>query len=433
MELAIKNIGKIKETNIKINGITVIAGENNTGKSTVGKVLFSLFNSMYRVDKKIEDEKKEAIGNLIYNFEKEQNKDSFKITIYPLSHYQIFIEKICAIDIEQYKSEEFIINDIEKILIEYLSNIIDNNDFQNLENSIKKLSKSIYEIIKISKSQFIKSIVEKRFNQEFNMQVNNIFSKNIGEISLKIRQEQMNITIYDNKIEEIENEFFLNKELVYIDNPFILDEINNERYSLLNKDTSSHKGHLIEKLLSKKRENIYEELIVKEKLNLIFDKINTICSGNLSYESRNVVYKIKDTDRALNIENLSTGLKTFVILKELLLNGVINENGTIILDEPEIHLHPQWQLLFAELLVLIQKEFNLHILLTTHSPYFLDAIEVYSNKYEIQENCNYYLASNDDDDNNAKIEDVTDNLEAIYKKLARPLQDLENERYANEF
>lgn len=432
MELAIKNIGKIKETNIKINGITVIAGENNTGKSTVGKVLFSLFNSMYRVDKKIEDEKKEAIGNLIYNFEKEQNKDSFKITIYPLSHYQIFIEKICAIDIEQYKSEEFIINDIEKILIEYLSNIIDNNDFQNLENSIKKLSKSIYEIIKISKSQFIKSIVEKRFNQEFNMQVNNIFSKNIGEISLKIRQEQMNITIYDNKIEEIENEFFLNKELVYIDNPFILDEINNERYSLLNKDTSSHKGHLIEKLLSKKRENIYEELIVKEKLNLIFDKINTICSGNLSYESRNVVYKIKDTDRALNIENLSTGLKTFVILKELLLNGVINENGTIILDEPEIHLHPQWQLLFAELLVLIQKEFNLHILLTTHSPYFLDAIEVYSNKYEIQENCNYYLASNDDD-NNAKIEDVTDNLEAIYKKLARPLQDLENERHANEF
>lgn len=432
MELAIKNIGKIKETNIKINGITVIAGENNTGKSTVGKVLFSLFNSMYRVDKKIEDEKKEAIGNLIYNFEKEQNKDSFKITIYPLSHYQIFIEKICAIDIEQYKSEEFIINDIEKILIEYLSNIIDNNDFQNLENSIKKLSKSIYEIIKISKSQFIKSIVEKRFNQEFNMQVNNIFSKNIGEISLKIRQEQMNITIYDNKIEEIENEFFLNKELVYIDNPFILDEINNERYSLLNKDTSSHKGHLIEKLLSKKRENIYEELIVKEKLNLIFDKINTICSGNLSYESRNVVYKIKDTDRALNIENLSTGLKTFVILKELLLNGVINENETIILDEPEIHLHPQWQLLFAELLVLIQKEFNLHILLTTHSPYFLDAIEVYSNKYEIQENCNYYLASNDDD-NNAKIEDVTDNLEAIYKKLARPLQDLENERHANEF
>ncbi len=33
------------------------------------------------------------------------------------------------------------------------------------------------------------------------------------------------------------------------------------------------------------------------------------------------------------------GLKTFVILKMLLTSGVIERNGTIILDEPEIHLH----------------------------------------------------------------------------------------------
>ena len=36
------------------------------------------------------------------------------------------------------------------------------------------------------------------------------------------------------------------------------------------------------------------------------------------------------------------------------------------------------------------------------------------------------LAFSNDDISN--IEDVTDNIEAIYSKLARPLQDLENER-----
>ncbi len=45
MRLTIKNIGKIDEADIELNGITVIAGENNTGKSTVGKTLFCVINS----------------------------------------------------------------------------------------------------------------------------------------------------------------------------------------------------------------------------------------------------------------------------------------------------------------------------------------------------------------------------------------------------
>ncbi len=44
MRLTIKNIGKIDEADIELNGITVIAGENNTGKSTVGKTLFCVLN-----------------------------------------------------------------------------------------------------------------------------------------------------------------------------------------------------------------------------------------------------------------------------------------------------------------------------------------------------------------------------------------------------
>ena len=44
MELQLKNIGMIKEANVKIDGLTVIAGENDTGKSTVGKALYSLIS-----------------------------------------------------------------------------------------------------------------------------------------------------------------------------------------------------------------------------------------------------------------------------------------------------------------------------------------------------------------------------------------------------
>lgn len=40
MKLRIKNFAKIEDADINIDGITVIAGENNTGKSTVGKIFF---------------------------------------------------------------------------------------------------------------------------------------------------------------------------------------------------------------------------------------------------------------------------------------------------------------------------------------------------------------------------------------------------------
>ena len=61
MKLKLKNIGKLQETEIDIDGITVIAGKNNTGKSTVGKSLYCIFSSMYDVNQKIEDDKKDYV------------------------------------------------------------------------------------------------------------------------------------------------------------------------------------------------------------------------------------------------------------------------------------------------------------------------------------------------------------------------------------
>jgi DNA repair ATPase RecN len=41
MRLKIKDFHIIKSADIQFDGLTVIAGENDTGKSTVGKILFS--------------------------------------------------------------------------------------------------------------------------------------------------------------------------------------------------------------------------------------------------------------------------------------------------------------------------------------------------------------------------------------------------------
>lgn len=53
MKLYMENIGKLANTEIAIDGITVIAGKNGTGKSTVSKSLYSIFSSFYDYNEKI--------------------------------------------------------------------------------------------------------------------------------------------------------------------------------------------------------------------------------------------------------------------------------------------------------------------------------------------------------------------------------------------
>ena len=48
MQLSLRNVNKIREGIINLDGLTVIAGVNDSGKSTVGKMLFSLVKAIYK-------------------------------------------------------------------------------------------------------------------------------------------------------------------------------------------------------------------------------------------------------------------------------------------------------------------------------------------------------------------------------------------------
>ncbi|MDR1484152.1 MAG: hypothetical protein LBT09_04940 [Planctomycetaceae bacterium] len=68
MFLEICNVGKIKNAKIEMRGITVLAGNNNTGKSTFGKVLFCVFNSFFDAENTIQKERHSDIESIIGRF-----------------------------------------------------------------------------------------------------------------------------------------------------------------------------------------------------------------------------------------------------------------------------------------------------------------------------------------------------------------------------
>lgn len=416
MKLSIRNVGKLKEADVEINGITVIAGENNTGKSTIGKVLFSIFQSLYKLDDQIIREKRNTIK---HNLE--------LLYVYATGSFFNNVEFKEIIDEILIEGSKYDIEILKNKILEFISNNSEKTKNEIPEEPVKR----IFDLLKIPKKSFVLAILNRNFSNEFNNQITNIYTELVGNIKLKIQDKESFLSIENNIIKEIKNEHFLNTEIVYIDDPFILDDLTDElfvRNAIKNTDYNTiynHKNYLKYKLIQKKG-SLVDEIILNSKLEKFYLKLNELFEGDIILSNRgNYVYRRKNKGNELNLINLSAGLKSFAVLKMLFINNTLQENGTIILGEPEIHLHPEWQIKFAELIVLLQKEFKMHILLTTHSPYFLKAVQVYSKKYKISNECKYYMSELDGEQ--AILVDKTNKTDDLFYKLAISFENLMNE------
>lgn len=424
MRLELKNVGKVKAADIELNGITIIAGENNTGKSTVGKMLFCVFHSFYKIEEQINVERQKAIVRVLANYYHETlNRVTRKFEARDFVQYIVDNKEVFLGD------TRVLMKELEDFLQRYDSHF----DKFLLQTSLEQLTDKIYGFLKIEDEEIQKIILRKRLEAEFAMKVGYLNKPDEKTtVNLNIKNNEINLEIRNNEEIIINKSMNLIKEIIYIDDPFVLDRLKSGLvYGMYNQ--FEHSGDLLDKIANGGNEaefSAVDELMGRQKFERIFEAMNDICDGDLmTDEGGSYVYKTDRLDGSLEMVNLSTGMKSFIILRKLLQNGSIDENGVIILDEPEIHLHPEWQLKFAEVIVLIQREFGMNILLNTHSPYFLNAIEVYSEKYGIEKKCKYYLAN--ERNGRTDIQDVTEDRACIYEKLAKPLQDLENLEYRN--
>ncbi len=421
MKISLQNISKVTQADININGIAVIAGPNDTGKSTVGKALFTIFNSFYNVNERIKSDKLKTIQDLVENYMLDclVNKDSYA---YSSASYGSVLSSIAKEIIHEASLETLQIQDIIKI--------IEKKQDVTLETSCKSYLDDIVDVLNVSKENMFLRMINQAFNSEFEGSVNNVFSEEKGNIRLTIKDKTVDITIQQDEVTNVGGALRLRTEAIYSDALYTSAVESSMTWAFEPPiDTFlPHEKHFFVKFFAKNdNKNVSFQAIQEQKLNDIYAKLNSLCKGDIVTKQDGLYYQPKGTDKKIKLKNLSSGLKAFVILRKLLLNGSLEQNGTLILDEPEIHLHPEWQLVFAELMVLLQKQFNLHLLLTTHSPYFLRAIQVYAAKHEITDKCTYYMSRLEG--NEAYIDDVTGNTERIFESLARPFQTLENEEY----
>lgn len=417
MQIKLKNIGMLKESELSLNSLTLIAGENDNGKSTVGKVVFCIIKAINRYKEDLQESKEHKLNEKFNNL--------FFFIRNLLVHNPILknTDDIYFLIEDESDIDEKLLN-LDRLIALF------KNNTQIDEKTIQKIEKTLEEIYTIRNepeniNKYIESALNKVFISEFDSSI------------LLDGEEEGEITLLENKLELIkikvtkENKIFLLsdiepiqiKDATFIESPLILNNhdllIKSQSGLNLNKRnierlgipyTTLHTKDLFDKLkkisFSLFFDDDFEENILKE--------IQQIIDGNIIYDSQKRDFIYSKGQKNISIKNTASGIKSFGILQLLLLNGVLNKNSILILDEPENHLHPIWQLKYAKLLVTFAKN-GITTLIASHSPYMIEALKRYSDIEDLSEVTNFYLAED-------SIILPKDRLSDIFRTLEEPFE-----------
>ena len=420
MKLKIKNIGTFKEAEILLDGITIIAGKNDTGKSTIGKIIFSLIKADNMAVARFKNWRIERI--------RENLKTIRHVIILKFPKEKDIVEKLLELEkkiIKEFEkkyrkeTEETIFNEIKKYVLQFSSD-------EQIKNNLKELEKWIF-----SERAFIE-----RRRIEFQSQIKFNFEGLIQLIDSEESYIELGNELYSVRIKENKCIYFRDKlpkdirgrrerpfkDATLIETPIILNLTN--FFNSIDKLEGEIKSQIkypymlrdvVKKLFLGKYHPEHEERI-KNIVKFINELVNgefTTTYGEVFFSRNNIEFPMVDT---------ATGIKAFGIIYLLLKNMHIKDFSTfLIIDEPEVHLHPEWQIKYAKLLVEIHKQLGCLILVNSHSPYFIQGIRYFADKYGYIKNTHFYYSYKKD--GVAKIELVDNKLTKIFDSLVEPLEE----------
>lgn len=424
MELSVENFGLIGRGTVKIDGLTVIAGQNDSGKSTVGKIFFSLVKAISRYKEDLQEDRNLQIDKII-----QRNYFSLRKQVNIMDHpvlRGLFHPETFAKDI---KFNPQSIDDRRKYVESESTAVINESIKKYISRNLDSLDKIIHEPSD-TKSVINKAIIKAMYS-EFKGELYPMGREVTGESKLSIKDgasKVLDINFDESGIHTIcfYDELGLGyKDATFVDSPTILQyhdliEISN---TALDEDTRSILSvplH-IKDLSNKLRRSVFNiDLFGGVSSKNI--QLSDIYKGSLQYNKDKSDFILDRGTHKVSSSNVATGIKSLGILDLLISSGLCNEDSLLILDEPEVHLHPKWQVIYARMICDLVSQ-GANIIVTTHSPYMLEALNGYAHLNSISSNFYSTVVV----DNVAEFIDVSDNIEPVINDLATPMFELTEE------
>lgn len=434
MRFAIQNINKIHQADILLDGLTVIVGENDTGKSTVGRLLFSVIKSLENVKSVNEKNKQQQLRKFISSLNKRLRScgvfQTYSIAGRPELASRVamffprtlteFYDMVSEMGIEEFKRQMHLNIDKLDTATPRLKSLM-KNDILNISVSYqdgdKRAASLFTEFNYLAESEFLNQMDLSESKERL---VELIGEDNTSYFTLSVS--------HDGKRTQCEDKESLS-EVTYVESPLYLHLLELIGGSVLYRETARKKRTIfgmapyhIRDFAAKIQDSHYTSYDLFRPETSLDTK--GLLDGAFYFDQKKNAILFKRGDMLLYPLNVASGIKSFGVLQLLLDGGYVSANSPLIWDEPENHLHPAWQIEFAKLLVQIAKS-GAPLLITTHSPYFLQAIRYYAAAEQLEEYVHYYSAESATDGMVDMVE-VTNNLSEVFHRLAAPLAEVMN-------
>lgn len=424
MRLEIQNINKIKEADIALNGLTVIVGENDMGKSTIGRAFFSIIKAVSNMrslsNESSANKASKHIDSLYKHF---YGKKIIDGTMDLLPRVKSDMERICLDEAERNAFLEHLNAKIEDIDLSPRQKSLLKEDIVNIRICFDQVNNPAAvlktELAYLVESEFMGQFCSSKSELTYVM----LDTEEEGKLSFKAKDNQVTNVSFS------ERGFY--EDITYVESPLYFHLLDSLKSSVAYREMKrtlgykpmvpAHVKDFVDKVLN--FQNFDTQLSLFEPQSKDFHTADII-HGTFAYDksSRSIVYQ-KD-DMKIKPINVASGIKSFGALQLLLDGYCISNNRPFIWDEPENHLHPQWQVEFAKVIVQIVN-FGIPVMISTHSPYFLQAVRYYSAMYNIEKYVNYYMAECGNDDM-VTMKEVTNDLNQVFLTLAEPLNKIMN-------
>lgn len=417
-DISIKNFRAIKQADIELSGITVVSGVNGCGKSTVSKLLYYMYRNANHYDEIILRyirEKLKPYLDVIRQIRSVLSFSRYDLKLSPLLFQSLTLETLD-------KHEEF---------LTYIRNLISRyieleGDFKTaeiedrleyiLKNSLNIKGENFHSRLK-QLSYTISDIVEKgvsmNISRPYELYKASVISEFDTSIPKDITLKEYGSVIYGERIKNVPLPHYI-KKVAYIDTPMVIGMP--VEYGV--------PAHWIE------LNNLMRELPKRGYKRSINDIIrNEIINGDISYSDdifgSGFRYKTSEGIE-IDLTECATGIKSFAILQLLLKNRFLDNSTLLIIDEPEAHLHPQWIIEYARIIVMLHKRLGVKFFLASHSTDMVSAIRYISEKEKCLSSVDFYIAEKEKENGNKyRYISLEHDIEPIFASFNKSFEKLD--------
>ena len=415
MKVSLKNVGMLDEAEFEVGDLTIICGENNTGKTYATYSLYGYLDFMrsirddlfYMRDRTLFEDEEIQIENNVYKITYEKIKTRFEKHIDKKSRLYStkYLVEYMAGNRDNFLDTEFNVNfditieDVKKSIKIYLETDSFNINARQDVNHIVYDDGLAIQYRKNLSNSFLTSYLHNFFDALLNISLNNNFILSVERTGASIFQSELDF-IQIAKFETAKK-MLLNEKVNLFDMIRTL-KLKQQTYPKPVRDNIDTIRNI--KSLSKQYSLFKEE---KNQLhNFIILLMGKITGGKYKATDAGILFQPKGSKQYYPIEIASSSVRSLLMLNYYILN-VAQKGDILMIDEPELNLHPSNQILMGRLIALLVNA-GIKVFITTHSDYIVREI---SNCIILNQLKNEQIATH------LKRYDYNENYRLDYKKV----------------